>query len=230
MNYKGPFPLFEKSDKEEAIEYLSSDLSNIFGDTVTGVTMVDGDSGEEYESFNGIPEEIRKSVTSNIVKAMYGENVHNIANFKIVQNIFLDKYHDFFLKYISLCGFNVMYSTIYPSLIANHYMKIKLNDTNFIPFERWNPNEYWSNYDYDPSNPRKNALNPINSLMHLTISIEAFSEEEKNKLINLRNNFDGILYGFMGENFETKILNINLLPAKNFFGIIQFKNGIEKFL
>lgn len=228
MNYKGLYPLYtnSKEDKEEALEYLVRDMDKALNSAI-GYIHIDGT--DEILS-DKTPDDIKDYIFRNIIISMYGENTSNIANFKIVQQVLLDKYYDYFLKYIELCGYRASYVYMFPSTISTQYIALKSKDKNFIPYNRWNPKEYWSDYSYDPLNKRKNILNPLNGMMHLYINIYGSSEKERNNIILLKNYFNGNLYGnYMNERSHS-ILTIKLLPSKNFFPIVLFKKGIEKFL
>lgn len=159
MDYRYIHPLYTGNDYESARNYLADSLYNSIISNAP-----DGD-------LRGT--EALRAATKDMVTAIYGVNLIRMANFYTVQDIVVNKYIDSMLKYMDLCEVNcrfieVRYPDIIPRIIA-----IKAQQPDFKPLTPYNPRLEWDlSYGSDVA---KNLMNPLNSMSHYFLELNAIS-------------------------------------------------------
>lgn len=215
MDYRYIYPLYTESDYESARNYLADSLYK---------------SIESSAPEGPIPNiEGLRSVTKDMVTTMYGVNLIRIANFHAVQDIVVKKYINSMISYLGRCGINsrsieIQYPKIIPNIIA-----YKSQQDDFEPLMHYNPRIEWDlSYGTEVS---KNLTNPLNSLSHYFLELNAISQYDFVKEIA------PIYYGDV---FNDKIkewekdrkllwLTIKILPSDNLHNINILMRSIHKY-
>lgn len=211
MDYRYIHPLYTKDDYESARDYLADSLYNsIISNAPDG-------------AIQGI--EALKVATKDMVVAMYGVNLIRIANFHVVQDIVADKYIGSIVAYMNLCGINCRSIEIqYPKIIP-HIIAFKSQQPDFKPLPQFNPRIEWDlSYGSDTS---KNLMNPLNSMSHYFLELNAISQYKFVKEIApfyFGNAFDNQIDTWEKEN-KLLWLTLKILPSDNLHNInILIKN------
>lgn len=215
MDYRYIYPLYTERDYESARDFLADSLyKSIEANAPEGAILNIG---------------ALKGATRDMVTAMYGVNLIRIANYHAVQDAVSHKYLNSMVSYLGRCGINskiieVQYPKIIPEIIA-----YKSQQDDFKPLMHYNPRVEWE-LDYG-SDVSKNLTNPLNSLSHYFLELNAISQYDFVKEIA------PIYYG---KAFDDKIkewekdrkllwLTIKILPSDNLHNINILMRSIHKY-
>lgn len=215
MDNRYIFPLYTEDEYELARDYLASCMYN---------NMI------ESECVN-IEGEKLKSSLSEMITQMYGVNLVRMANYRMVQDIIVNKYIDSIFFYLRSCKVksNIIqldYQDIIPQIIA-----YKSQQPGFIPYKRFNPSEKW-NFTYG-DNIEKNLMNPLNGFPHYYIELVNLDNYDfMREIASSYHNYSNDLYDKANE-WEAENIKVTLafkvLPACNLHDINVLIMAMHKY-
>lgn len=228
MDYRYIHPLFTETDIEDATEYMAKDMLN---SGAVGAIGIDG-FPTDLESAIG-NEKLFMPVIKTVVGRMYGPNVINMANYTIVQNVYLNSYKESILRYLSDCHVKASCIEFTPSMVAGPILQkkgIQFADkiiTQFHPEKEWDLN--YKNPVTD-SNVAYNLCNPLNGYMQSIICMTSLTNrpfiEYVTKSYNMAYSKD---FEHAVNNGYPVTMNIAILPSKTYSNIIRFVQAIHRY-
>lgn len=163
------YPMFNDNTYGEAIEYLSSRLSR-------SAIIVDK-KGDKVMSNQKL------DIIREVVKQFYGINVPLMANYRLVEDLTLDKYIEYIYDYIESTKAPIKILTYCPLEILAPLVLFKEGHLSEIaPIGKWNPDERWDSTIRAEKTRDKAISSPLNEFIHLDLIIGG-SPMQKHMLI-----------------------------------------------
>lgn len=164
MNYKYTIPIFESGDDDEALEAISSLLS----ERSVLSSEIDDECIDDFS-------DLTKHIYSNIARSAYGKNIILIANFIQTQKFYHEKTRNHLMKYLFYKGVKFKEIKLDMSKIANDKIIYEsITNPDFAPVSRWDPNRIWDEDEFEYSSPYNpiNITNPLNIIDHLSLELD----------------------------------------------------------
>lgn len=224
-------PLFEKTDYNAALEYLTNRVEDGIADIGFDMSSIFEEDGFIDEEKIGAFDILKNTVLKSILESAYGVNVVKMANYAIVEDIFIKKYYKSILSYMDTIGLDAYYVKIYPHSIIPALISNRSKSPNFKPMNLWDPNKEWNLMDMESTNIEKNILNPINHFYHISMIIKDVDNDDfinalyKNSPISLKNRIKR-------ERSKGNKINVcvKLLPFDSYDKIFDFVNILHKYM
>lgn len=228
MDYRYIYPLYEKSDIDEARYFLADKMAkDVKKEKNSGIGIIrEGEFGPEQIPLSNAPEEYIRTIFENIVSTAYGINIVLMANYIKVEDVFFEKYLPSILRYFYFCGVKAEFTTVYKGSISAKLLTYRSQkDENFIPLSLWNPMQEWKSMKYT-NNCNINIMNPINTCAETILQIDGDIPYKFIEELSARD-----IEGYFTKNnmgIYTHI-DINVLPSKTYKSIINLTRLIHKY-
>jgi hypothetical protein len=157
MDYRCIHPLYEQSDHDAAVDYLSNRLVRQTVITDEGDSIITS----YYES-------LTDNIVRDMIEKMYGVNAVTIANMYKVQDTFMEKYKEHMIRYCDDLGVHAYTRELSPSVLVPYIMSVKLNNGTLKKPCYWSdPSKKWiMAYSRDPY---ENLMNPLNAFKQVEL-------------------------------------------------------------
>lgn len=228
MDYRYIYPLYEKSDTDEARYFLADKMAkDVKTKKDSGIGIIrEGEFGPEQVPLSDAPQEYIRAIFENIVATAYGVNIALMANYTKVEDIFFEKYQPSILRYFYFCGVKAKFTTIYKGSISAKLLAYRSqNDKNFVPLSLWNPTQEWKSMKYT-DNCNINIMNPINTCAETVLEIDGDIPYKFIEELSARD-----IEGYFTESNPGVYnhINIKVLPSKTYKPIINLTRLIHKY-
>lgn len=202
------YSMFNDDTYGEAVEYLTYKLSQ-------SAIVVDK-KGDKICQSKGL------DVMREVVKRFYGINVPLMANYRLVEDLTLDKYIEYIYDYIESIKAPIKILTYCPLEVLVPLVLLRGGSpSEMAPIGKWDPDEKW-NLAVRPESKDKAISSPLNEFIHLDLIISGKALYKKNFITHLYDSRE-LTAGQFQKYIDSldEDLVVNVLPCNNLDRILH---------